>query len=176
MARNLPRPFRFGEDPSFAAGPFLLLQREMNRLLDDVARGGTAGQTGVVSPRVDVRETDKDFRISVELPGIAEDEVEVDLDDDVLTIRAEKKEEREVEKADQHLTERIYGVFQRSLRLPFAADPETVEAHMDNGVLQIVVPKGKAQSRNRRVPVGKQGGTGPSAERTSGGGAGVQAS
>jgi HSP20 family protein len=178
MARNLPRTFRPGEDPSFAAGPFLLLQREMNRLLEDVARGGTAGQTGVVPPRVDVRETEKEFRISVELPGVSEDEVEVDMDDDVLTIRAEKKEEREVEKADQHLTERIYGVFQRTLRLPFAADPETVEARMENGVLQIVIPKGQAQSRNRRVPVGKQGGTGQSADRMSGDGdgAGAQAS
>jgi HSP20 family protein len=124
-----------------------------------------------------VRETDKEFRISVELPGVSEDEVEVDLDDDVLTIRAEKKEEREVEKADQHLTERIYGVFQRTLRLPFSVDPETVEARMENGVLQIVIPKGQAQSRNRRVPVAKQGGTASSADRTSGdGGASAQGS
>ena len=154
MASNLPRSFRFAEDPSFAAGPFILLQREMNRLLDDVARGSAPAQSGVVPPRVDVRETDNELRISVELPGVAEEDLEVDVDDDLLTIRAEKKAEREVEKADQHLTERIYGVFQRSLRLPFAADPQTVQAQMENGVLTITIPKTKSQSRNRRVQVG----------------------
>jgi HSP20 family protein len=154
MASKLPRSFRFVEDPSFAAGPFILLQREMNRLLDDVARGSAPAQSGFVPPRVDVRETDKELRISVELPGVAEEDLEVDVDDDLLTIRAEKKEEREVEKADQHLTERIYGVFQRSLRLPFAVDPQTVQAQLDNGVLTITVPKTKSQSRNRRVQIG----------------------
>ncbi|MGZ3367071.1 MAG: Hsp20/alpha crystallin family protein, partial [Caulobacteraceae bacterium] len=154
MANNLPRSFRFVEDPSFAAGPFSLLQREMNRLLDDVARGSAPVQSGVIPPRVDVRETDKELRISVELPGVAEDDLEVDVDDDLLTIRAEKKEERDVEKADQHLTERIYGIFQRSLRLPFAVDPQTVQAQMDNGVLTLTIPKARSQSRNRRVQIG----------------------
>jgi HSP20 family protein len=154
MANNLPRSFRFVEDPGFAAGPFILLQREMNRLLDDVARGSAPVQSDVVPPRVDVRETDKELRISVELPGVAEDDLEVDVDDDLLTIRAEKKEEREVEKADQHLTERVYGIFQRSLRLPFVVDPQTVQAQMDNGVLTLTIPKAKSQSRNRRVQIG----------------------
>src|SRR5258705_1351575 len=100
MASRLPTPFSFGEDSSFAAGPFLLMQREMSRLLDSANRAGGGGQGAVVPPRVDVRETENDFRITAELPGVAEEDVEVDLDDDLLTIRAEKKEEREVEKAD----------------------------------------------------------------------------
>jgi HSP20 family protein len=176
MASRLPTPFSFGEDSSFAAGPFLLMQREMSRLLDNANRAGGSGQAAVVPPRVDVRETENDFRITVELPGVAEEDVEVDMDDDLLTIRAEKKEEREVEKADQHLTERLYGVFQRSLRLPFAADPETVQARMQNGVLEITVPKTKSRSSNRRVRIGGGEKSSSSASGSAGGEAAAQSS
>jgi HSP20 family protein len=169
MARNLPTPFRFTEDPSWAAGPFMVIQREMSRLLDDAARGGpTAGATtgALLAPRLDVRETDNEFRISVELPGVTEDEVEVNVDNDLLTVRAEKKEEREVERADQHITERRFGVFQRTLRLPEAVDPNQIKAELENGVLQITVPKSQDQGRSRRVQVGRreQGASGSSSE------------
>jgi HSP20 family protein len=169
MARNLPTPFRFTEDPSWAAGPFMVIQREMSRLLDDAARGGPmAGATtgALLAPRLDVRETDNEFRISVELPGVTEDEVEVNVDNDLLTVRAEKKEEREVERADQHITERRFGVFQRTLRLPEAVDPNQIKAELENGVLQITVPKSQDQGRSRRVQVGRreQGASGSSSE------------
>ena len=153
MARNLPTPFRFIEDASWA--PFGLLQREMGRLFDDVSRNG-AGQAapgGLIAPRLDVKETDKEFRVSVELPGVAEEDIEVDVDDDLLTVRAEKKEERQIERADQHVTERLFGVFQRSIRLPQSVDAKTVKATLDNGVLQIAIPKSERQPSNRRVPV-----------------------
>jgi HSP20 family protein len=171
MARGLPTPFRFNEDPSWAAGPFVMLQREMNRLLQDVARGSPpvlgegVGQSGaLIAPRMDVRETDDAFRISVELPGVSEEEVDVEVDDDLLTVRAEKQEERDVERADQHITERMYGVFQRTIRLPVSVDPQSVQASMENGVLQIVIPKPEArQARNRRVPVGRRDQGSPSA-------------
>ena len=153
MARNLPTPFRFIEDPNWT--PFGLLQREMGRLFDDVSRNG-AGQAapgGLIAPRLDVKETDKEFRVSVELPGIAEEDIEVDVDDDLLTVRAEKKEEREIERADQHVTERRFGVFQRSIRLPQSVDAQTVKATLDNGVLQIAIPKSERQTSKRRVAV-----------------------
>jgi HSP20 family protein len=153
MARNLPAPFRFIEDPSWA--PFGLLQREMSRLFDDVSRNGAVqnDRSGLIAPRLDVRETDKEFRVSVELPGVAEEDIEVDVDDDLLTVRAEKKEAREVERADQHVTERLFGVFQRSIRLPQSVDAKTVKATLDNGVLQITIPKSERQTSKRRVPV-----------------------
>ena len=153
MARNLPTPFRFIEDPSWA--PFGLLQREMGRLFEDVSRNG-AGQavpSGLIAPRLDVKETDKEFRVSVELPGVAEEDIEVDVDDDLLTVRAEKKEEREIDRADQHVTERRFGVFQRSIRLPQSVDAQTVKATLDNGVLQIAIPKSERQTSKRRVAV-----------------------
>ncbi|MDB5448171.1 MAG: type effector protein [Phenylobacterium sp.] len=156
MARNLPTPFRFIEDASWA--PIELLQREMNRFFQDAPRNGDGqgARSGLLAPRLDVRETDQEFRVSVELPGVSEDDVEVDVDDDLLTIRAEKKEEREVDRSDQHVTERLFGVFQRSIRLPQAVDAQAVKATLENGVLQIVIPKSERQARNRRVPVGRQ--------------------
>ena len=83
MARNLPTPFRFIEDPSWA--PFGLLQREMSRLFDDASRNGEGqgARSGLIAPRLDVRETDKEFRVSVELPGVAEEDIEVDVDPSV---------------------------------------------------------------------------------------------
>jgi len=153
MARNLPIPFRFIEDPSWT--PFGMLQREMGRLFEDVPRNGAgeAVPSGLIAPRLDVKETDKEFRVSVELPGVADEDIEVDVDDDLLTVRAEKKEELEVERADQHVTERRFGVFQRSIRLPQSVDAQTVRATLDNGVLQIAIPKSQRQANNRRVPI-----------------------
>ena len=167
MARNLPTPFRFIEDPSWA--PFGLLQREMSRLFDDVSRAGEGqgGRGGLIAPRLDVRETDKEIHVSVELPGVSEEDVEVDVDDDLLTVRAEKKEEREVERADQHVTERLFGVFQRSIRLPQSVDAQAVKATLDNGVLQIAIPKSEQQKSNRRVPVARGEGSTPNAASAS---------
>jgi HSP20 family protein len=155
MARNLPTPFRFIEDASWA--PFGLLQREMGRLLEEVSRNGEgpSARGGHIAPRLDVRETDKEFRVSVELPGVTEEDIEVDVDDDLLTVRAEKKEDREIERADQHVTERLYGVFQRSIRLPQSVDPQSVQATLQDGVLQITIPKSQHDARSRRVPVGR---------------------
>jgi HSP20 family protein len=155
MARNMPTPFRFIEDPSWA--PFNVLQREMSRLMQDASRddGGQGARSGLIAPRLDVRETDNEYRVSVELPGVTEDDVEVDVDGDLLTIRAEKREERELERADQHVTERLFGVFQRSIRLPEPVDAQSIKATLDNGVLRIVIPKSERQARNRRVPVSR---------------------
>jgi HSP20 family protein len=74
---------------------------------------------------MNVSETDKDIRITAELPGVSQEDVDVKLDDDVLTIRGEKKFEQENEKENFHFVERSYGTFQRSLRLPFPASVST---------------------------------------------------
>ena len=147
---------RFVGDPMFA------FQREMNRLFDDVFRGfgapalanaGAAGVGSLLMPQLDVRETENEIRIAVEMPGVAPDEVEIQLDDDVLTIRGEKKIERRDERENAHFTERAYGTFQRILRLPFKADPDQVQARFDNGVLTVTLPKPRGQDASRRISV-----------------------
>lgn len=171
MARYPTTPFTPGG--SAGAGPgdsFLALHREMNRLFDDVLRGGLApsggqghgggGQSGLLlAPHMDVTETDREVRLQAELPGVAEQDIDVGLHDDVLTIRAEKKQERREERRGVHLNERAYGTFQRAIRLPFRVNPDQVQAAFENGVLTVTLPKTQPQERNRRIRVqGGQGG------------------
>ncbi len=92
-------------------------------------------------PKVETAEDDKQFEITVELPGVDEKDVAVSVDDGMLTIKGEKKSEREEKKKDYHLTERSYGSFQRSFRLPENAAQDKISADFENGVLKIALPK-----------------------------------
>ncbi|HTW27631.1 MAG TPA: Hsp20/alpha crystallin family protein [Acetobacteraceae bacterium] len=154
-------PFRAG---SSAADPFLSLHREMNRLFDDVLRGSVPGgahagpQSALLVPSMDVHETEKELRLTAELPGVREQDIEVTLDDDVLTVRAEKRVERSEERQDTHFSERAYGTFQRALRLPYPVQADQIHAAFENGVLTVTVPKAATQQRSRRIQV--QGGPG----------------
>lgn len=136
--------------------PFVVLRNEMEQLFDNLLRepsqaGG--GRATVVAPRMDVSEDDKEIRITAEMPGATPDNISVTVEDDLLTIRGEREQERETSRKNYHMVERTVGVFQRSLRLPTPVDPEKVEARFDNGVLTITVPKSAAAQRSRRVQV-----------------------
>ncbi|WP_262272832.1 Hsp20/alpha crystallin family protein, partial [Microvirga yunnanensis] len=166
MARNPMTPFRPGTG-MFPGDPFLSLHREMNRLFDDVFRGaslpaaaGNQGQGDVgtfVQASMNVSETDKEIRVTAELPGVTEQDIDISLDDDVLTIRGEKKFERKDDKENFHFVERSYGTFQRSLRLPYAVDSEQIRASFENGVLTVTVPKTGRQEHSRRIQVQGRG-------------------
>jgi HSP20 family protein len=160
MARNPLTPFRSGGGLLGGGGdPFMSLHREMNRLFDDVFRGmptagGAQGGTGqFIQAQMNVSETDKEIRITAELPGVDQNDVDVSLDDDVLTIRGEKKFEQKEEKENFHFVERSYGTFQRSVRLPFPVDPEQVKASFENGVLTVSLPKTAQQERSRKIQI-----------------------
>lgn len=156
MASLFPAPFRSGGDP------FLTMQREMNRLFEDVFRGselagdGRSGRgdgSGFVPARMDVSETDNEIRVKVEAAGVKEDDIDVSLTDDVLTIRGEKRFEKSDEKENYHFTERSYGTFQRSLRLPYEVNPDQVQARFENGVLTVTLPKSGQKEHSRRIQV-----------------------
>lgn len=163
MVRNALSPF----GGSYGRDPFFSLQREMNRLFDDAFRGlGSTSQTGqsqaggMVEARMNVSETDKEFRVTTELPGVEEKDVDVALEGDVLTIRGEKKfeQERGSEKENFHFVERSYGSFQRSIQLPYAVKAEDVRAEFHNGVLTLTLPKSE-QAQRRKIPIGATGST-----------------
>lgn len=162
MARNPLAPFRSG----FGGGdPFLSLHREVNRLFDDVFRSGVSGptddgDTGFIPALINVSETDNELRVTAELPGVSPDEVDISLDDGVLTIRGEKRFEKKDNRENYHFIERSYGSFQRSLRLPYATDPDQVQATFVNGVLTITLPKNKSQERSRRIQIQGRSGQG----------------
>ena len=125
--------------------PFSSLQREIDRLFDDFTRGFPAsagpGGTPELMPAIDVTETETDIEITAELPGLEEKDVQINLADDVLMIRGEKKSARDETKKDYRLVERSYGSFYRTLDLPAGVDPEKIKASIAKGVLKVVVPK-----------------------------------
>jgi HSP20 family protein len=156
-------PFGASRVPTRWGDPFVDLQREVNRVFDDVFRGigmgpSDEGGNAMKAPRIDIDESEEAIHISAELPGVPKDAVDVSMDNDVLTIRGEKRCERKDERA--HVTERFYGTFQRAIQLPFTPDPEQVQADFENGVLKITLPKEKParSSRKIEVRVGDNGG------------------
>jgi HSP20 family protein len=163
MARSLVPSVLDAGITAVHGDPFLALHREVNRLFDDVMRGvGPAGGslTGALVPRMDVSESGQDICIEMELPGVSEQDVHVELTDDLLIVRGEKRAVRE--DAQHHLTERSFGGFARSVRLPFAPRPDQVQAGFANGVLTITLPKASAEARVHRIQVQPGAGTGQS--------------
>lgn len=108
-------------------------------------------------PSTDVSETDDEVEVSIELPGMDEKDIEVNISDEMLTVRGEKKAEREEKKKDYYLSERTYGSFHRAIPLPPGINTDKAEATFKKGVLTIRLPKTEeAKSRMRRIEV-KQG-------------------
>ena len=121
------------------------IREEMNRLFDDFFTGWPERRRGLLegewAPSIDVAETDEDIVITVELPGVDQKGVDITIVDDVLTLKGEKKEEKEVKEKNYHRIERSYGTFQRSISLPTGVKADKAKATYKDGVLQITVPK-----------------------------------
>jgi HSP20 family protein len=139
--------------------PFLSLHREMNRVFDDffrdfdmrvpmLAGGGFNNRW----PRLDVAETDKEITVTAELPGLEEKDVELLLEDGVLTLRGEKR--AETEDKDRQLSERYYGHFERRISLDSEVQADKVTARFKEGVLNVTLPKDpSAQPKARRIEI-----------------------
>jgi len=147
-----------------------LRRREMDTLgelrqeIDQIFNGFLGDWTGRINlldrrlgnfmPEVDVAETGKEVRVTAELPGLEEKDLEVSLIDGALTIRGEKREEHEEDKGDYYHSERQYGAFERMIPLPSEVDADKAKASFKKGVLKITLPKTKeAQSNRRIIPV-----------------------
>jgi HSP20 family protein len=149
--------------------PMATLRGQMDRLFDEFAGGWHVPSLrreffdrepfrtplwtrDVVDVRFDLSETDKVLEMTVELPGIDEKDVELVLNDGVLTLKGEKRVEKEEKEKDYYLSERRYGAFSRSLRLPESVDTGKIEATFDKGVLKIVVPK-RAEAKAKKTKI-----------------------
>ena len=107
-----------------------------------------------VTPAVDIVEKDNSFEITAELPGLDAKNIELSLADDVLTIKGEKKEEKEEKNGDRHISERRYGSFRRSVQLPSSIDAGKIEANYKSGILTIALPKSaEAQKKQTVIPI-----------------------
>lgn len=108
-----------------------------------------------LSPAAEASQNTDSYRISMELPGVAEEDIHATVEDGVLVIRGEKKSEREEKGETWYFSERQFGSFSRSFRLPSDADAGAVKAEMKDGVLSVTVPKKPAQKAAARVPITK---------------------
>jgi HSP20 family protein len=138
------------------------LQR-LNRILDEAFSGaGFPEQGSVITSTLfaptDVSEDENALQITMELPGVDPDDVRLSLENNVLTIRGEKKQQFDENNERVHRFERVYGIFERTFVLPNTVDPDSIEARFDNGVLIVRIPKAeRARPREIRVSSSSSG-------------------
>jgi HSP20 family protein len=144
----------------FARDPFTSFRQQIDRLFDDFltpfdTTGGLATeQGGGVWPSVDVDETDKAYKVTAELPGMEQKDVEVTLRDNALIISGEKRREHKEENGGRTYAERSYGRFMRSIPLDAEVDADKVQANFKNGILAVELPKNPAaKDKTRRIEV-----------------------
>ena len=131
------------------------LRNEMNRLFEPfINQEGASGELrrSTWYPAVDVEETRDQIYVRAELPGMTRDDIQVEFENGVLTIRGEKKFDREAKERTYHRIERAYGSFVRTFTLPRTVDAENVTARYENGVLELEMPK-RAEAKPRRIEI-----------------------
>lgn len=162
MANGFLPPFRRGSLTSgspfagFGGGSVFDLHRQINRLFDDMFErppgSAGAGQADLSAPALEVRQTADAVEICAELPGVKQDDIELTVEDGVLTLRGEKRSERTDE--ERGYSERSYGRFERSVALPGNIDEGKCSADFKDGVLTVTLPKSAERQRGRRIPLG----------------------
>ena len=135
------------------------LQSEMNRLFNtafDIPSGASGPVMRRWMPAMDLVESGEQFVLRADLPGMSEQDIEIELEDGTLTVSGERKAEHDERDEGFHRVERSFGAFSRSLTLPQGIDPEAVTAKFDRGVLEIRIPKPE-QRKPRKIAIGGQG-------------------
>lgn len=167
MEFKSPIQRRKSGEVSRPADPFTGFRQEMDRLFEDFTRGwglpgfaaSSGSASGLMSPNVNVAESDAGLEITADLPGVEQDDIDLDLADGVLTLKAEHKTEKEEkdekdEKKHYHLIERSYGTYMRRFALPFEADEDKIEAKFEKGVLTVTIPRSKeAEKAVKKISV-----------------------
>lgn len=139
------------EDRSMVFG----LRRDIERLFDDVVRGSLGalwGERGLAWPTMEVSETEQEVQITAEVPGMSDKDLELVIDDGVLTIRGERKARTGY--GERGYSERFYGRFQRRIALPSGLDEESAQGDFRDGVLTVTLPRLPQAERGRRIPIG----------------------
>ena len=108
---------------------------------------------GYFSPSLDIKEEENSYHISFEVPGIAKEDVEISLKDHELVVKGEKKREAKEDKDGYSWVERSYGSFQRTVRLPEDAKGDQVEARLENGILEITLPKSEQRQERKQITI-----------------------
>ncbi|MEM9027472.1 MAG: Hsp20/alpha crystallin family protein [Pseudomonadota bacterium] len=142
--------------------PLSDMRMEMDRLVDAMLGRGLArpfsalgSRPAASMPNMDIKETVEALIVTAELPGMDESDVSVTVRDGVLTLKGEKKSEHDETTDDVHVSERTYGAFTRSFRLPDTIDDNKIVAAFDKGVLTINLPKGDTAKPEKKIPIGR---------------------
>lgn len=145
-----------GRDLAMFPTDILNMQRGINKMFDSFFRGSAQDDgdlsPSVWTPAVDVAEHDNEYIVKVELPGVARDDVKITMQENILTIRGEKKQEKETKDSDFHRVERSYGSFQRSFTLPTHVKNDRIEASFKDGILTVNVPKAE-EAKPKQIEV-----------------------
>ena len=134
-----------------------VLQDRMNRLFENAGRGWTAEEpaaTTTWSPAVDIFETEGEIVVKAELPGIDRKDIVLHMENNVLTLRGERRLEKETKEENYHRIERSYGGFSRSFTIPTTVDEQNIRADYKDGILKIVLPK-KEQVKPKQIKIGE---------------------
>jgi Molecular chaperone (small heat shock protein) len=148
----------------------MVLKDRMNRLFEDLVSSPRFEESELIqstwSPAVDIYETENELVLTAELPGVEEKDVEIKIEDNTLTLKGERKFEKETKEENYHRIERAYGSFFRSFSLPNYIDQEKISAEYENGLLRIHMPK-KSEVKPRKVKIVKPQTTEKTAEKSS---------
>lgn len=136
--------------------PWLSLQREMNRVFDDAFRGWDLPMIsrGGQWPSVELSERDDEIRVLAEVPGLTERDIDLSIEEGMLTIRGERKGETRDE--ERGYSECFYGKFERRVALPSDVEVDKANARFDNGLLTVTLPKVPGTERRRRIPINRE--------------------
>ena len=159
--------------PQAGAYPLLALRDQMDRLFDDFLNEWRMPSLsrdifnfapfqvptfseGGLDVKFDVCDSENAIEVTAELPGLEEKDVELTLGDGLLTVKGEKKSEKETKERDYYLSERRYGSFSRSMRVPDSVDTDKAKARFDKGVLTITLPKrAEAKAKKKKIAITK---------------------
>ena len=129
------------------------LRNEMDRLLEDFwKRPWREGMTGDMEPAVEVSDTKKSVVVKVQVPGVPKDRIQVNVTDDILTVKGDMQEEEEKEEKNYHRREIRYGAFARTVQLPTAVVADKASAKLKDGVLEVKIPKSK-ETKVKEIPI-----------------------
>jgi HSP20 family protein len=138
------------------ARDMLAMGNEMNRWAKQLFRGGNGGNkgwwTGSWMPAVDMYESDEALMLKAELPGFSKDDVHVEIKDNLLTLKGERRRETDVKEEQYHRVERSYGSFRRSFMLPVLVDANKAEATFKDGMLELKLPKAE-EAKPKRIGI-----------------------
>jgi len=158
----LQRRGEFGLMPHefFRANPFSFFRRmteEMDRMFQDIGWEREVSKSAGWSPAIEVSQSEGNYNVKAELPGLEPNDVKVEIENDALVIQGERRSESEEKIGGVQRTERQYGSFYRSIPLPEGANVEQAQAKFHNGVLEITIPTPQQQSNRRTIPVQAEG-------------------